>query len=65
MWQNFARLDIVTLKRYKKVYKLNCEETREKLVAAITRHFQFQTVDEAKVLSRFVESVRRRKLTQK
>eukprot|EP00798_Chlamydomonas_sp_ICE-L_P024301 gene24302-9904_t len=60
------RLDLNTLKRYKKVYRLSCpEETKEKLLLVIARHFNSQTVDsEPKVLTRFVESVRRRSQQQ-
>lgn len=60
---NLANLDIATLKRYKKFYRLNCEDDKSKLVAAVSRHFQTLVLDEAKVLSRFADSVKRRKLT--
>lgn len=60
---NLGNLELATLKRYKKFYRLNCDDERSKLVAAVTKHFNTLMLDEAKVLSRFADNVKRRKLS--
>ncbi|KAG1675371.1 hypothetical protein FOA52_012290 [Chlamydomonas sp. UWO 241] len=59
---NVANLELATLKRYKKFYRLACDDERSRLVAAVQKHFNALMLDEAKVLSRFADSVKRRKM---
>ncbi|KAG2497367.1 hypothetical protein HYH03_004525 [Edaphochlamys debaryana] len=61
---NFGKLDVSSLKRYQRVHKLvGVPQTasKDQLVAAVTRHFAAQTVnDELKVIAAFVTAVQRR-----
>ncbi|EFJ53076.1 hypothetical protein VOLCADRAFT_120172 [Volvox carteri f. nagariensis] len=61
---NFGKLDIASLRRYSRVHKLvgvPQTATKDQLVAAVTRHFAAQVVnDELKVIAAFVTAVQRR-----
>jgi len=57
---DFTKLDMATLKRYKRHYRLKTRQnvTKTELSAAISKHFAAQTVDEADTISLFMYSAR-------
>ncbi|KAK9785602.1 hypothetical protein WJX73_001232 [Symbiochloris irregularis] len=59
---NFHKLDSAALKKYRRFYKLNNvgpNSSKDQLVNAVALHFMSQTVDEYKVIQRFIESASR------
>jgi histone deacetylase complex subunit SAP30 len=56
---DFAKLDIVALKKYKRTYKLrvrhNC--TKAELVTAVTKHFATLPVNEIEIIESFLETL--------
>jgi len=56
---NFDKLGFDTLKKYRRHYKLDpsTESSKDKLVTAISNHFNAQKVDEGKVLTAFMAAV--------
>jgi len=57
---DFTKLDMATLKRYKRHYRLKTRQnvTKTELSAVISKHFAAQTVDEADTISLFMYSAR-------
>ena len=57
---DFSKLDMVTLKRYKRHYRLKTRQnvTKTELALAVAKHFASQTVDEADTISLFMYSAR-------
>jgi histone deacetylase complex subunit SAP30 len=57
---DFSKLDMVTLKRYKRHYRLKTRQnvTKPELAHAIAKHFATQTIDEADTISLFMYSAR-------
>ena len=57
---DFTKLDMATLKRYKRHYRLNTRQnlTKTELALAVAKHFASQTVDEADTISLFMYSAR-------
>lgn len=55
---NFTKLDMATLKKYKRHYKLKTRQnaTKTELAQAVAKHFAGQTVDEADAISLFMYS---------
>eukprot|EP00741_Cyanophora_paradoxa_P002477 tig00000076_g2401.t1 len=60
---NFSKLDIKTLQRYRKHFRLQLDgkthPNKSDLVAAITKHFASHTVDEAETLATFIAAAKR------
>ena len=56
----FTKLDMATLKRYKRHYRLKTRQnvTKTELALAVAKHFASQTVDEADTISLFMYSAR-------
>eukprot|EP00966_Prymnesium_polylepis_P146280 3378968-Prymnesium_polylepis.1 len=52
---DFTKLDMATLKRYKRHYRLKTRQnvTKTELAMAVAKHFSSQTVDEADTISLF------------
>jgi len=60
---DLSKLDLMALKRYKKHYKLRTRHKTSRkadLVAAVSRHFAAQSVDEAETIERFVFALKTR-----
>mmetsp|Transcript_17440 Transcript_17440/g.43866 ORF Transcript_17440/g.43866 Transcript_17440/m.43866 type:complete len:123 (+) Transcript_17440:67-435(+) len=57
---DFTKLDMATLKRYKRHYRLKTRQnvTKTELAMAVAKHFASQTVDEADTISLFMYSAR-------
>ena len=57
---DFTKLDMATLKRYKRHYRLKTRQnvTKTELALAVAKHFASQTVDEADTISLFMYSAR-------
>ena len=57
---DFTKLDMATLKRYKRHYRLKTRQnvTKTELALAVAKHFALQTVDEADTISLFMYSAR-------
>lgn len=57
---DFSKLDMATLKRYKRHYRLKTRQnvTKTELATAVAKHFASQTVDEADTISLFMYSAR-------
>ena len=57
---DFTKLDMATLKRYKRHYRLKTRQnvTKTELSLAVAKHFASQTVDEADIISLFMYSAR-------
>ena len=57
---DFSKLDMATLKRYKRHYRLKTRQnvTKTELAQAVAKHFASQTVDEADTISLFMYSAR-------
>mmetsp|Transcript_44191 Transcript_44191/g.116126 ORF Transcript_44191/g.116126 Transcript_44191/m.116126 type:complete len:141 (+) Transcript_44191:30-452(+) len=57
---DFTKLDLATLKRYKRHYRLKTRQnvTKPELALAVAKHFASQTVDEADTISLFMYSAR-------
>ena len=57
---DFTKLDMATLKRYKRHYRLKTRQnvTKSELSLAVAKHFASQTVDEADTISLFMYSAR-------
>ena len=57
---DFSKLDMATLKRYKRHYRLKTRQnvTKTELALAVSKHFASQTVDEADTISLFMYSAR-------
>ena len=57
---DFSKLDMATLKRYKRHYRLKTRQnvTKTELALAVAKHFASQTVDEADTISLFMYSAR-------
>jgi histone deacetylase complex subunit SAP30 len=57
---DFTKLDMATLKRYKRHYRLKTRQnvTKTELALAVSKHFASQTVDEADTISLFMYSAR-------
>ena len=57
---DFTKLDMQTLKRYKRHYRLKTRQnvTKTELALAVAKHFASQTVDEADTISLFMYSAR-------
>lgn len=57
---DFTKLDMATLKRYKRHYRLKTRQnvTKTELALAVAKHFSSQTVDEADTISLFMYSAR-------
>ena len=57
---DFSKLDMATLKRYKRHYRLKTRQniTKPELAIAIAKHFATQTIDETDTISLFMYSAR-------
>ena len=57
---DFTKLDMATLKRYKRHYRLKTRQnvTKTELALAVAKHFASQHVDEAETIQLFVYSAR-------
>ena len=57
---DFTKLDMATLKRYKRHYRLKTRQnvTKTELAMAVAKHFASTTVDEADTISLFMYSAR-------
>lgn len=57
---DFTKLDMATLKRYKRHYRLKTRQnvTKTELSMAVAKHFASQSVDEADTISLFMYSAR-------
>lgn len=57
---DFSKLDMATLKRYKRHYRLKTRQnvTKTELSLAVAKHFASTTVDEADTISLFMYSAR-------
>ena len=57
---DFTKLDMATLKRYKRHYRLKTRQnvTKTELALAVAKHFASQSVDEADTISLFMYSAR-------
>jgi histone deacetylase complex subunit SAP30 len=57
---DFTKLDMATLKRYKKHFRLKTRQnvTKTELAFSVAKHFASQTVDEADTISLFMYSAR-------
>merc|ERR1712196_351709 len=57
---DFSKLDMGTLKRYKRHYRLKTRQnvTKTELAQAVARHFASQHVDEAETIQLFMYSAR-------
>ena len=62
---DFTKLDMATLKRYKRHFRLKTRQnvTKTELALAVAKHFASQTVDEADTISLFMYSARAGSLT--
>jgi len=57
---DFTKLDMATLKRYKRHYRLKTRQnvTKTELALAVAKHFAAQTVDEGDTIALFLYSAR-------
>eukprot|EP01102_Stenamoeba_stenopodia_P018676 TRINITY_DN6897_c0_g1_i2.p1 TRINITY_DN6897_c0_g1~~TRINITY_DN6897_c0_g1_i2.p1 ORF type:complete len:138 (+),score=31.67 TRINITY_DN6897_c0_g1_i2:55-468(+) len=64
---DFSKLELSTLKKYKRYYKLRTRSSSNKaeLVAAIAKHFQTMQISESQILETFVYLIKRKERKNK